>query len=180
MMEMTHRENLIIYMPHPRSKGSTGYPDAIKDTPHFLDPNYRGIGFRWGMGLDGSETRLCEYRCLPTLDDMNNWMADKPGPAKFVQAISEIYQQGYGDDIYANNPVNYVKLDKLPPPGEWGPIVNAMKRGDYFVTSGEVLIPSFEMTGPATGGLSKRMWNGLFRSISWKWSGATGNTPIVR
>ena len=147
MMEMTHRENMLIYMPHPRSKGSAGFPDAIKDTPHFLDANYRGIGFRWGMGLDGSEERLCDYRCLPLLDDMNNWVADKPTPPKFIQAISEVYQQGYGDDIYANNPVNYVKLDALPPPGEWSPIINAMSRGDYFVTSGEVLIPSYSVEG---------------------------------
>ena len=67
MMEMAHREDIQIYMPHPRSKGSTGFPDAIRNTPHFLDSNYRGIGFRWGMGLDGSEQRLCEYRCLPLL-----------------------------------------------------------------------------------------------------------------
>ena len=147
MMEMTHRENMLIYMPHPRSKGSAGFPDAIKDTAHFLDENYRGIGFRWGMGLDGSETRLCEYRCLPLLDDMNNWVAGKPTPPKYLHAISEIYQQGYGDDIYANNPVNYVKVDRLPPPGEWGPIIDAMKRGDYFVTSGEVLISSYAVAG---------------------------------
>ncbi|HTM11711.1 MAG TPA: hypothetical protein VL127_02300, partial [Bryobacteraceae bacterium] len=122
MMDMAHRENMLIYMPHPRSKGSAGFPDGIKDTPHFLDANYGGIGFRWGMGLDGSEQRLCEYRCLPLLDDMNNWVADKPTPPKYIQAISEVYEQGYGDDVYANNPVNYVKLEKLPPPGEWGPI----------------------------------------------------------
>lgn len=147
MIEMAHRENMLIYMPHPRSKGSAGFPDAIKDTPHFLDANYRGIGFRWGMGLDGSEQRLCEYRCLPLFDDMNNWVADKPTPPKYIQAISEVYQQGYGDDIYANNPVNYVKLDALPKPGDWAPIVNAMSRGDYFVTSGEVLIPSYSLEG---------------------------------
>jgi hypothetical protein len=147
MLEMAHRENMLIYMPHPRSKGSAGYPDAIKDTAHFLDPSYRGIGFRWGMGLDGSEQRLCEYRCLPILDDMNNWVADKATPPKFIQAISEIYQQGYGDDIYANNPVNYVKLDVLPPTNDWSPIINAMTRGDYFVTSGEVLIPSYAVQG---------------------------------
>jgi hypothetical protein len=150
MMEMTHRENLLIYMPHPRSKGSTGFPDAIKDTARFLDPNYRGIGFRWGMGLDGSEQRLCEYRCLPLFDDMNNWVADKPTPPKYIQAISEVYGETYGDDIYANNPVNYVKIGDVPPPGEWGPIVDAMKTGNYFVTSGEVLISSYsvEGTGP--------------------------------
>lgn len=147
MMEMTHRENMLIYMPHPHSKGSAGFPDGVKDTAHFLDANYRGIGFRWGMGLDGSEQRLCEYRCLSLFDDMNNWVADKPTPPKYIQAISEVYQQGYGDDIYANNPVNYVKIGALPPPGDWSPIVNAMSRGDYFVTSGEVLIPSFTLEG---------------------------------
>lgn len=147
MMEMAHRENLLIYMPHPRSKGSAGFPDAIKDTPHFLDASYRGIGFRWGMGLDGSERRLCEYRCLPLFDDMNNWVADKPTPPKYIQAISEVYGETYGDDIYANNPVNYVKIGDIPPPGEWGPIIDAMKIGNYFVTSGEVLISSYSVQG---------------------------------
>ena len=87
MMEMTEAENMLIYMPHPRSKGSTGYPDAIKDRP--ISENYRGIGFRWGMGIDASEMRLCEYRCLELLDEMNNWVADLPTPPKFIQAISE-------------------------------------------------------------------------------------------
>ncbi len=147
LIEMSHRENLILYMPHPRSKGSTGYPDATKDTPTFRDESYRGVGFRWGMGLDGSEQRLCEYRCMPLFDDMNNWVADLPTPPKYMQAISEVYQQGTGDDIYANNPVNYVKVASPPGIDNWKPIIDAMKRGDYFVTSGEVLIPSWSVQG---------------------------------
>jgi hypothetical protein len=145
-MEMIHRENLLVFMPHPRSKGSTYYPDAIKDTPRFRDDSFRGIGFRWGMGLDRSEQRLCEHRCLAVFDDMNNWAADLPTP-KFVEAISEFYTQAPGDDIYANNPVNYVKLDRAPGLDDWAPIVDAMKRGDYFVTSGEVLIPEYAVEG---------------------------------
>ena len=35
------------------------------------------------MGVDGSETRLCEYRCLDLLDDMNNWVADLATPPKY-------------------------------------------------------------------------------------------------
>jgi hypothetical protein len=66
MMEMAHRENILIYMPHPRSKGSTGFPDAIKDTPHFLDASYRGIGFRWGMGLSSGSASIAACRCLTT------------------------------------------------------------------------------------------------------------------
>ena len=147
MMEMVRRENILIYMPHPRSKGSTGYPDAVKDTAHFRDEHYRGIGYRWGMGVDGSETRLCEYRCLDLLDDMNNWVADLPTPPKFIQAITETYRRGPGDDIYANNPVSYVKLDKLPAVDDMSSIINSMKRGDYFVTSGEVLITNYEVEG---------------------------------
>ena len=149
-MDMAKRENMLVFMPHPRSKGSTGYPDAVKNDAHFTHENYRGIGFRWGMGVDGSETRLCEYRCLALLDDMNNWVANRPTPPKFAWAISETYQKGPGDDIYANNPVNYVKLDRLPTGSDWSPIVNALKRGDYFWTSGEVLIPSYSVEG--TGG----------------------------
>jgi hypothetical protein len=147
MMEMAKLENMLVFMPHPRSKGSTGWPDAMKGTAHFNHPNYRGIGMRWGMGIDGSEVRLCEYRCQVLLDDMNNWVADLPTPPKYIQAISETYRKGPGDDIYANNPVNYVKIDKVPSVDDMSPIINAMTRGDYFWTSGEVLIPSYAVEG---------------------------------
>lgn len=146
-MEMAKREGMLVFMPHPRSKGSTGYPDAVKADAHFIHQNYRGIGFRWGMGLDGSETRSCEYRCLPLLDDMNNWVADLPTPPKYAFAITETYQKGPGDDIYANNPVNYVKLDALPTDNDWSGITSALSRGDYFWTAGEVLIPKYAVEG---------------------------------
>ena len=144
---MAHRENMLVFEPHPRSKASAGYPDAIKDTAHFRDPSYLGFGFRWGMGLDGSERRLCEYRCLPVLDEMNNWIADLPTPPKYIEAISELHGQGAGDDVYANNPVTYVKVSERPTVDNWRPLIDAMRRGDHFVTSGEVLIPSYAVQG---------------------------------
>ncbi len=147
MLAMVKAENLLVFMPHPRSKGSTGYPDAIKDRDYFQDEHYRGIGVRWGMGLDGSEQRLCEYRCQTLWDEMNNWVANLATPLKYIQAITETYQQGPGDDVYANSPVNYVKLDALPSPGDYTPIIEAMKRGDYFWSSGEVLVPSYAVQG---------------------------------
>ena len=150
VMEMARRENALIFMPHPRTKGSTGYPDAVKDTAHFRDENYRGVGWRWGMGLDLSEQRLSDFRVMPLFDDMNNWMADLPTPPKYILAITETYAKQPGDDIYANNPVNYVKVDTLPTPDDMSPVIDAIKRGDYFVTSGEVLIPSYAVEGTGT------------------------------
>jgi hypothetical protein len=147
LMEMARREDVMISMPHPRTKGSTGFPDAVKDTAAFKDPHYQGVGFRWGMGLDLSERRLCERRCLALLDDMSNWTADRPGPPKYILSISEVRYQAPGDDIYASAPVSYVKLDRLPSPQDVGPVVKALMRGDYFVTSGEVLIPSYRVSG---------------------------------
>jgi hypothetical protein len=152
LFEMTRRENLIINMPHPRSKGSTGYPDAVKDT-HFAQETYEGAGYRWGMGIDGSERRLCEYRCLGLFDEMTNWYVDRNMPLKHMQAISEsrsdigVRGKPPYDATYANGPVNYVKLDRVPTVDDMSPIIDAMKRGDYFVTSGEVLISSYSVEG---------------------------------
>src|SRR5439155_22914525 len=97
--------------------------------------------------------RLCEYRCLGLFDEMLNWYVDRPMPLKHMQAISEarsdIGERGRPpyDALYANGPVNYVKLDRLPTVDDTSPIINAMKRGDYFVTSGEVLISSYAVEG---------------------------------
>ena len=151
VMEMMRREGIIAFMPHPRSKGSTGYPDAIAGTDRFLSEQFKGIGWRWGMGLDRSELRLCEKRCQRTWDDMNNWMASRGLPLKYMQAISEFYEQGPGDDIYANNPVSYLKLDRLPAPGDWSGIVDALRRGDFFITSGEVLLDKVALERTAQG-----------------------------
>jgi hypothetical protein len=105
------------------------------------------------MGVDASETRLCELRCLNLWDEVNNWMVGKRTPLKFMEAISEarsdIGERGKPpyDDTYGMSPVNYVKLDRLPAFEDQSSIINALKRGDYFVTSGEVLIPTYEVTG---------------------------------
>lgn len=150
LMEMARREQVLINMPHPRTKGSTGYPDSIRHLPFFSDALYQGVGFRWGMGIDRSEQRLCEIRCLPLLDDMSNWLVDTAAPLKKLLSISEVRHQQPGDDIYASSPVSYVKLPALPQPDDISPLVRALMQGDYFVTSGEVLIPDYRVQGSGT------------------------------
>ena len=43
--------------------------------------------------------------------------------------------------------MTYVKLDALPKPEDPSPVIQALMRGDSFVTSGEVLIPSYTVKG---------------------------------
>ena len=147
LMTMIEAEDMLVYMPHPRTKGSTGFPDAVSDTDHFRNDRYRGAGWRWGMGSDLSEVRLSDYRVIPLLDDMNNWIADSSLRPKYLLAITETYFKAPGDDIYANGPVSYLRIGELPEPGNYAPIVDALMDGNYFVTSGEVLIPSHRYDG---------------------------------
>ncbi len=160
LMEMVKAEDIILSMPHPRTKNNTGYPDGYKDKGFFKDPHYVSFGYRWGMGLDRSERRLCENRCLPLLDEASNWFANDPTPPKYIMAISEVQTQAPGDDIYGFQPINYLKLDSVPTPGDTSSIIKVLQRGDYFVSTGEVLIPSYSVQG--TGNQKK-----IIADVEW-------------
>jgi hypothetical protein len=74
-------------------------------------------------------------------------VADKPIPPKYILSISEVRHMQPGDDIYSSAPVTYVKLASLPRTEDHSSIIQALMRGDSFVTSGEVLIPSWSLSG---------------------------------
>ena len=115
-MEMAAREDVLISMPHPRTKGSTGFPDAVKDSAAFKDPHYQGVGFRWGMGLDLSERRLCAA-AMPRAAGRHEQLDRQSSRSVEVPlSISEVRYQAPGDDVYASAPVSYVRLDQLPSP----------------------------------------------------------------
>lgn len=74
---------------------------------------------------------------------MNNWA----GP-KYMIAEGNTYTKYPEDEIYPHLIVNYVRLDSVPRfDDDWSPITEAMRRGDFFVATGEVLIPSFRVDG---------------------------------
>lgn len=143
-LEMLRLENGYVWQAHPRTKGSSGYPDAIRDTPHFQSDRYLGASFQ-SLPADLSQSRLCEARCLGTLDDMNNWS----GP-KYLVAEGDTYAKYPDDETYPHLMVNYIQVAKLPAFGEdWSPITEAMRAGRFFVTSGEVLLRSVTVEGRA-------------------------------
>lgn len=158
-MAMSEIENALISLPHPDTKRSTGYPEAFKDAPHFLHQNYFSLGYRWGMGIDASETRLGEIRFLNLWNRVNNWMAQRDLPPKYALAISEIRSdkgtrgRPPEDDAYGMSPVNYVKIDKVPTLDNMNSLVDALKNGEYFVTTGEVLITNYEVQPGAQNAL---------------------------
>jgi hypothetical protein len=82
------------------------------------------------------------------VDTMNNRYTGSGLQPKYIIADIDTYKKGPEDDTYANFPVNYIKLDKVPGPDEdWSPMLKAMHNGEFFVTTGEILIKSYSVDG---------------------------------
>jgi hypothetical protein len=148
VQKMMDAEGAYWYHAHPRTKGTTGYPDLIFDKPWTRNDRYLGVAFKPGMGMDLSETRLCEWRCFDVTDTMNNQYAGSGLKPKYIIADIDTYQKGPEDDLYPNFPVNYLKLAKVPgPDDDWSPVLESLRSGEFFVTTGEILITSYGVQG---------------------------------
>lgn len=141
-LKLLNDEKGLVWQTHPRTKGSAGYPDATKDTDFFNSERFLGGSFQ-SLPVDQSESRLCEHRCLGLLDDMNNWSG-----AKYMIAEGDTYMKYPDDETYPQLVVNYVKLDRVPAYASgWQPVLDAMRAGNYFVTTGEVLFRNWGVEG---------------------------------
>ena len=134
MLELLRREGGYMYQTHARTKGSTGYPDKIRHSEHFLDPRYLGAGWK-AMPSDLSTPRLGE-RVFNLLDDMNNW-----GLGKRVFGEVDVFQLDHTHELYAHMNINYIRLPQLPDFDNYGDAIEPLVEGDFFTTTGEILLP---------------------------------------
>jgi hypothetical protein len=140
-LNLLKQEHGLVWQTHPRTKGSAGYPDAVREKDFFRSDRFLGGSYQ-SLPVDLSQKRLCESRCLGLLNDMNNWA----GP-KYMIAEGDTYMKYPDDETYPQLIVNYVKLDRVPKFDDWTSLLEAMRAGDYFVTSGEVLLRSSTLEG---------------------------------
>jgi len=148
MQKILDAENGYWYHAHPRTKSTAGFPDATWNTQYLKNDRYLGVAFKPGMGQDNSEATMCEWRCFDAVDTMNNMYAGLGIGPKYVIADIDTYRKSPEDDTYANFPVNYLKINTVPGPDEdWSPVLKAMRDGNFFVTTGEILIKNYALTG---------------------------------
>jgi hypothetical protein len=141
MFQLMQQEQALVWQTHPRTKGSTDYPDKIRDAEYVRSDRWLGTAFK-ALPVDLSQTRLGEVRCFGTLDDLNNWH----GP-KFMLGEVDTYKKFPDYDLYGEFNVNYVKLDAMPRLDDWNSISKALRVGDFFVTTGEILVPRWSVEG---------------------------------
>jgi hypothetical protein len=86
-------------------------------------------------------------RVLDLLDDMSN-----AGLHKFVIGEADLFRMEPDYETYAHLNINYVKLDRVPHFTEgWQSVLDALRAGKFFVSTGEVLIPDFSVAGKSSG-----------------------------
>jgi hypothetical protein len=145
MLDLLNRERGLAWTAHPRTKGSTGFPDKYKNETFFQSDRFLGGAWK-PIPADLSQPRLGK-RVLDLLDDMNNW-----GLHKKALAEADLFTIEPENEMYAHLNVNYLQLDQLPDYNSgWHSIIEALQRGKFFSTTGEVLIPSFTVNEKGAG-----------------------------
>ena len=137
VLKLMEAEKGLMWTAHPRIKGSFGFPDAYRGTDFYQSDRFLGAAWK-AMPADYSHDNLGQ-RVLDLLDDMNNW-----GKPKFAVGEVDVFKVEPDYELYGHMNVNYLKLNRLPRFSEgWPSVLDALRAGDFFVTTGEVLIPSW-------------------------------------
>ena len=139
VIEMCRRENAFIQMPHPDTKANDGLPYDCKHEPWFTDERWMGIGCRM-VPADNSVDTMFSGRTDRVWNDINNW-ADRP---RYVMSELDTYtkveEREEDWELYPLINCTYVQLEELPSSENWEPLVNALREGRHFYSTGEILI----------------------------------------
>lgn len=138
MVEILRAEKALAWTAHPRIKASFACPDSYKEKEWYKDDLWLGGAWK-SMPADLSENRL-GVRVLDLLDDMNTW-----GQRKQILGEVDTFELDRTHELYGHMNVNYLKLAKRPTIDDWSPVLGVLRAGDFFTTTGEVLIHSFEV-----------------------------------
>lgn len=142
VVEMCRRENAFIQMPHPDTKANDGLPYDCKNEPWFTDERWMGFGARM-LPADNSVDHMFEGRIDRVWNDINNW-AERP---RYVMSELDTYtkvEESEEDwELFPMTNCTYVQLDEIPSSSNWDVLVNALREGKHFYSTGEVLLENY-------------------------------------
>jgi hypothetical protein len=176
MFDLVKREGGYMYQTHPRTKGSTGFPDKILATDFFRDASYIGAGWK-ALPSDLSSPRLGD-RAFDLLDELNNQQLHK----RLLGEV-DVFQFDHTHELYAHMNINYIKIDRLPTFDRWGDALVPVANGDFFTTTGEVLLPDVNFASSSAGEIVARVraqWTLPLRFAEIVWGdGQTTHREVI-
>ena len=64
----------------------------------------------------------------------------------------DVFKIDHTHELYGHMNINYLQLDRVPKfDDDWPPILDALRLGKFFVTTGEVLLTDFTVGGKPSG-----------------------------
>jgi hypothetical protein len=164
VLRLMERENGLMWTAHPRTKGSYGFPDRYRDQAFFQSSHFLGAAWK-NMPSDYSKPRL-GVRALDVFNDMLNW-----GQRKFLVGEVDIFKVFPSQELYGHSNVTYLRLDRLPRFDDgWQPVLDALRGGHFFVSTGEVLLPEFTVGSKKSGQILHLNKNGpvdIIARLEW-------------
>jgi hypothetical protein len=145
VLRLMEKEKGLMWTAHPRTKSSYGFPDRYRTRDFYRSGHFLGAAWK-AMPADLSQPRLGK-RVLDLMDDMANW-----GQHKYVLGEVDVFRVQPDYELYGHMNINYLKLDKLPRFDDgWQPVLDALRGGRFFVSTGELLMPEFRVGGKQSG-----------------------------
>ena len=174
MLRLLQLENGLAWTAHPRIKGSTGFPDAYRDELFYQSDRFLGAAWK-AMPADLSLPRL-GMRVLNLLNDMSNW-----GFPKYVLGEVDVFKIEPEHELYGHMNVNYLRTEEIPAFDHgWQAVLDVLRAGQFFVTTGEVLIPDFRVNGCQSGQLCSVPSNGnSLISLDLRWTFPLAYAEVV-
>jgi hypothetical protein len=147
MVKLLETEGGLAWTSHARIKGSSWTPDFFRTQPFYKSRLWLGAAWK-AMPADLSFDKL-GMRGLNLLDDMANW-----GDKKYLPGEVDVFKIDHTHELFGHMNINYIRLepDRVPRFDEsWQPVLDSLRAGRFFVTTGEVLIPEFTVNGQPSG-----------------------------
>ena len=173
VLSLMELENGLIWTAHARIKASLGFPDRYKASDFYASDRFLGAAWK-AMPADLSRPTL-GWRVLDLLDDSSNW-----GMRKQAIGEADLFRMEPEAETYAHMNVNYVKLDKLPRFKDgWQPVLDSLRDGSFFTTTGEILIPKFSVGAKASGEVIDKVDGASLLEAELEWTFPMSFAEIV-
>jgi len=160
MLQLLEDEGGLAWSSHPRIKNSQQNPDVFIDSDFYRHENFLAGDWK-AMPADLSLDRL-GMRGLQLMDETAQW-----GYKKAMLGEVDTFDLDMTHEIYGHMNINYLRLPALPFSTDWTPMVECIRKGEFFTTTGEVLIHDWEATTLGVTATVEWTFPPAFSEITW-------------
>ena len=95
----------------------------------------------------------------------------------------DVFQFDHTHELYAHMNINYIKLDRLPAFDRWGDALAPLAKGEFFTTTGEVLLPDVDLAASSAAEIVAKVraqWTFPLRFAEIVWGdGQTTHREVI-